>query len=184
MYPSIISDRSIENSVIGNTFASMFGGIYHSGAYTGVYAGLHNRQSPFSERCDFCFKNAVLRDPVVQITAALMISSIPFPKSLARKLPFTLDKSGLSAVTATNLTSVLSVTNQILVHKFPKVKTVLKTDNVLFKELTKTTAIGRGIGRVALPISATFFISYSTARMFRCIIQEWDNPGEQNEIHK
>jgi hypothetical protein len=49
MYPSIISDRSIENSVIGNTFASKFGGIYHSGASTYTYGkifGIVDSSSP------------------------------------------------------------------------------------------------------------------------------------------
>jgi RHS repeat-associated protein len=127
----------------------------------------------FTEQCKFCFRHALLPDPIFQTSAALTVSSVPFPKSWARKLGI-LDRG-------TGSTTLYS----IIGHKISKsksipanIKSILKTDSSLLVGKLRTTNILRYIGRIASPATATFTSAYSAGRMFRCITEEWDNPGE------
>ncbi len=147
------------------------GSNYSNGAGSGASAEMYGSKNTFSQRCEFCW-DALKHDSVAQTAFALSTSALPIPKSFSKEVGL-INKG--EVLGSSRFTNIYSVINSAL----PKdVRLMLKTSNSLFKELSSTPNIIRGIGRITQVIAPTFLVSYSATRMFRCVTEQWDQSGE------
>ena len=135
---------------------------------------VHDIQQPsFIGRCRLCFKYGLLSDPVFLTAAGLTALATPIPKVITNiplKVPDGVSPfTGAYSIMGHKLSNSGSVPDTI--------KSMLETKRSLVIGNKRTTNIPRYAGRLALPVTATFTGVYSASRMFRCITEKWDKPG-------
>ncbi|MBU0744259.1 MAG: hypothetical protein KKE11_02675 [Gammaproteobacteria bacterium] len=149
-----------------------------NGAGTDAFAESHGKRKPaFGETCSFCF-NEVRHDPIVQASFALSMSAFPIPKNFVNKSGLTIDRPGIGGPNVSRFTSAYSIADQYLSKKFPKIGSMLESSSFRQWSGVGTKNILRGVGRGMQVVAPVFTASYSSARMFRCVTEKWNQPGE------